>query len=217
MTLGPGLPTALRLGDEPIREHALPSEVAGGEQCRRRVEVVLRQPQLLVDRAHAVAELQAGVPERVPQGRGEDVESVASAVVEQYEIQVAARRAGLVRSRPLPPGRRACDRGDRPPIRRWRSPSVGRIAERPRRRPRQANRSRAHLVGRRRSGRPRAAGPATMTFYRYCDAACSVSGSCLRRARGRCHAATTTGRLRLRKPRSVRRRRRPTRGAAIPG
>ena len=47
----------------------------GAEQRRRRVEVVGGQRQLVVERAHGVAELEAGVPQRVPQLLGQLVDA----------------------------------------------------------------------------------------------------------------------------------------------
>ena len=81
-------------------ELVVAGERAGAEQRRRRVEVVGGEGELLVERAHGVAELEPGVPQRVPQRRGQLVDATRPAVVDEQDVDVALRRQ---LPRPYPP------------------------------------------------------------------------------------------------------------------
>ena len=73
-------------------ELGVAGDVTGGEQRRRRVEVDLGKCQLLVDRAHGMAELEAGVPHRVPD-RGRHLRDACRlALVDEQQVEVALRR-----------------------------------------------------------------------------------------------------------------------------
>ena len=81
---------------QPLRRQAgaelvVAGERAGAEQRRRRVQVVGGEGQLLVERAHGVAELEPGVPQRVPQRRGDLVDAARPAVVDEQDVDVALR------------------------------------------------------------------------------------------------------------------------------
>ena len=82
---------------------------AGAQQRGRRVEVVGREAERFTNRAHAVAELQALVPDRIPDAIG-DRANVDALVAQQHDVDVA-RRAQL--GSPVPADRRRA----RPPTR----------------------------------------------------------------------------------------------------
>ena len=65
--LAAGFPQILGLCDHPHRQFVVTGQRAGVEHRRRRVEVGRRQIELLVDTAHRVTELDAGVPQRIPE------------------------------------------------------------------------------------------------------------------------------------------------------
>jgi len=67
-------------------------DVPGVEQAHRRADVGLGVADRLLDGAHRVVELVAGVPERVPECGGQTVYAVCVLGVEQHEVEVAAER-----------------------------------------------------------------------------------------------------------------------------
>jgi hypothetical protein len=84
-------PLPHRLVAQLIGEAVLAGEVAHVEERRRDGEVVTRQTTGLLHGAHRVAQLQPGIPDRVPERLGHGVHA-ATAVVEQQQIEIAARR-----------------------------------------------------------------------------------------------------------------------------
>ena len=85
----------------PLGQGALPQArrqvlVAGGvvhvEQSQRRAQVTGRDAQGLVDGPDAVVEADAGVPDRVPEPVGDRADVGRPPVVDEHEVEVAARR-----------------------------------------------------------------------------------------------------------------------------
>ena len=66
-------------------------DVPGVEQAERGLQVVAGDLRGLVDGAHRVVEAQAGVPDRVPDAVGERGRRRRPAVVQQDQVEVAAR------------------------------------------------------------------------------------------------------------------------------
>ena len=85
-------PARQALRGQPAGQLLVAGQVAGAQQRRRRVEVVAGQRQLVVVRAHGMAELQAGVPQRVPQGRRRLLDALGLALVDEHHVDVAVRR-----------------------------------------------------------------------------------------------------------------------------
>ena len=84
-------PAGEPLGGQPGRQLLVAREVTGAQRGGRRVEVVAGEAELVVERAHGVAELQTGVPERVPERRRRLVDAPDLAVVEEEHVDVALR------------------------------------------------------------------------------------------------------------------------------
>ena len=74
------------------RQLRVAGDQAGGEQRRRRVEVVLARSSWSSSGAHGVAELRAGVPQRVPDRRRERLDATRRRVVDEQQVEVAVRR-----------------------------------------------------------------------------------------------------------------------------
>ena len=70
---------------------ASPATAPGAELGGGRVDVLVRSGQLLVERSNRVAQLQAGVPERVPQRSGELLDAAGPSVVDEEHVDVAVR------------------------------------------------------------------------------------------------------------------------------
>ena len=120
------------------RQRGLAGQVAHGQQRRGRVEVVGGQPQRLLDRAHGVAELQLGVPDRVPELLA-DAGRHRAALVEQHDVEVAGRsQLAPARTRRPRRGRavQACSGGGLLEQRRPATRPSGRTAPRQNRAPR---------------------------------------------------------------------------------
>ena len=86
-SLGPLLPLLEGPTGEVVGEVLVAGEVAHLQQRRRRVEVVGRQRQRLAAGSHRVAELQALVPDRVPDAIGEGAD-VGPTGVQQHDVDV---------------------------------------------------------------------------------------------------------------------------------
>ena len=99
------------LGDQPAGELVVAGQGTGAEQRRRRLEVVGGEGEVVVDGPHGVAELEAGVPERIPQRRRQLLDARRPLLVHQDHVDVAERRQlpapvaadGEQRHRPLAP------------------------------------------------------------------------------------------------------------------
>ena len=89
--LGPLAPLQLGLARQLVAERAVAGQVAGLEQTGGGVEVVGRQGQRLLHRAHRVAQLQPGVPDRVPVAVGQ-LADVGPAPVQQQDVDVRLQR-----------------------------------------------------------------------------------------------------------------------------
>ena len=76
---------------QPGAELVVAGERAGAEQRRRRVQVLGGEGELLVERAHGVAELEPGVPQRVPERGGDLVDAAGPPVVDEQHVDVALR------------------------------------------------------------------------------------------------------------------------------
>ena len=85
-------PARQAFGDEPGAELVVAGQGSGAEQRGGRVQVVGGQRQLVIERAQGVAELEPGIPERVPHGGGQLVEATRLAVVQQQDVDVTVRR-----------------------------------------------------------------------------------------------------------------------------
>jgi hypothetical protein len=90
-TLGPLLPEREGLIGELAGQHRVTRNGAQRQHRRGRVEIVGSQVERLLRRAHRVTELQALVPERVPDALG-DLADVGAAPVHQQQIDVALGR-----------------------------------------------------------------------------------------------------------------------------
>ncbi len=84
-------PARAPLDDEAAGELGVPGDHPGAELGGGRVEVLVRSGQLLVERSNRVAQLQTGVPERVPQCGGELVDAAGPPVVDEEHVDVAVR------------------------------------------------------------------------------------------------------------------------------
>src|SRR5690606_12095461 len=86
----PPLPAFEGTGAQPFGERGVACEVATIEQRGRGVELVVGEPDRLVDGAHRMTELLSGVPDRVPDALG-DLCRVDAWVVEEQHVEVALR------------------------------------------------------------------------------------------------------------------------------
>ena len=99
-------------------------QVAGRQQGRGRVEVVVGERQRLVDRAHRVTEFHPGVPDRIPQ-RLSELLDVRRPAMHEHQVEIAERgelgaavatdgHQGDVAPALAPPRRRATRASGRP-------------------------------------------------------------------------------------------------------
>ena len=84
-------PARVPLGEEPAGEPVVPGDRPGAELRGGRVEVCVGAGQLLIERSNRVAELQAGVPQRVPERRGELLDAGRPPVMDEEDVDVAVR------------------------------------------------------------------------------------------------------------------------------
>jgi hypothetical protein len=82
-------PTGL---DDLVAELRVTGDVASRQQGGRGVEIGLRQRQGVVDAAHRVPELEAGVPDRVPDRTRDRLEAARRRLMHQQQVDVAERR-----------------------------------------------------------------------------------------------------------------------------
>ena len=75
-------------GGQPLRDRWVAGDDPGAEQSGGGVEVVAGQVERLADGAHAVAQVEALVPDRVPDAVGQSGH-VAPAIVDEHEVDVA--------------------------------------------------------------------------------------------------------------------------------
>ena len=85
-------PAGAALRRQPGRQLLVAGQVADAQRRRRRVEVVAGEGELVVERPHGMAELEPGVPQRVPQRRRRLADPADLAVVDEEHVDVALRR-----------------------------------------------------------------------------------------------------------------------------
>ncbi len=90
---GPGLPEVHGPGQDFPGQALVAGHEAGIEQAERHLDVVLHHGPHLFGRAHAVVQVHAGVPHRVPHGFRHGVDAAPS-VVQQQQVEVAAGGQG---------------------------------------------------------------------------------------------------------------------------
>ena len=103
-------------GSKVVSEGLVAREVAHVEQRRCCVEVAARQRERLANGTHAVAQLQPGVPDRIPEPIGH-VRDVTAVVVQQHDVDVAVRTQLRTRGR-RPGARSPLPETDAPSMRR---------------------------------------------------------------------------------------------------
>ena len=90
-----GLPRSQAPLDHLAGDLTITGERSGGEECRGRIEVAVDQFELFVDPTDRVAELDAGIPEGIPDRAGDRFDLVGDpaclAVVDEQQVEVAVR------------------------------------------------------------------------------------------------------------------------------